>query len=34
MRLKELAESRVRYGYRSMHILLQREGWHVNQKRL
>ena len=23
MRLKELAESRVRYGYRRLHILLQ-----------
>ena len=34
MHLKELAESRVRYGYRRLHILLQREGWHVNHKRL
>lgn len=34
MRLKELAESRVRYGYRRLHILLQREGWQVNHKRL
>lgn len=34
MRLKELAESRVRYGHRRLHILLQREGWHVNHKRL
>lgn len=34
MRLKDLAESRVRYGYRRLHILLQREGWHVNHKRL
>lgn len=33
MRLKELAESRVRYGYRRLHVLLQREGWHVNHKR-
>ncbi len=33
MRLKELAESRVRYGYRRLHILQQREGWHVNHKR-
>jgi putative transposase len=30
MRLKELAESRVRCGYRRLHILLQREGWQVN----
>ena len=34
MRLKEVAEARVRYGYRRLHILLQREGWHVNHKRL
>jgi putative transposase len=34
MRLKDLAESRVRYGYRRLHILLQREGWHVNHKHL
>ena len=34
MRLKELAEARVRNGYRRLHILLQREGWHVNHKRL
>lgn len=33
MRLKELAESRVRYGYRRLHILLQREGWQINHKR-
>ena len=34
MRLKEQAESRVRYGYRRLHVLLQREGWYVNRKRL
>jgi putative transposase len=34
MRLNELAESRVRYGCRRLHILLQREGWQVNHKRL
>lgn len=33
MRIKELAEGRVRYGYRRLHVLLQREGWHVNHKR-
>ena len=33
MRLKELAAARVRYGYRRLHILLQREGWPVNRKR-
>lgn len=34
MRLKELAGVRVRYGYRRLHVLLQREGWHVNVKRV
>ncbi len=33
MRIKELAEARVRYGYRRLHVLLQREGWQVNHKR-
>lgn len=32
-RLKELAETRVRYGYRRLHVLLRREGWEVNHKR-
>lgn len=34
MRIKELAAVRVRYGYRRIHVLLQREGWAVNQKRV
>ena len=34
MRLKELATSRVRYGYRRLHVLLQREGWRANHKRI
>lgn len=34
MRLKELAGVRVRYGYRRLHVLLQREGWQVNAKRV
>ncbi len=33
MRLKDLAATRVRYGYRRLHILLRREGWPVNHKR-
>ena len=33
MRLKELAATRVRYGYR-LHILLRREGWNINEKRV
>jgi putative transposase len=34
IRLRDLAGVRVRYGYRRLHILLQREGWHVNHKRV
>lgn len=33
MRLKDLAASRVRYGYRRLHILLLREGYRLNHKR-
>jgi putative transposase len=33
-RIKEIAETRVRYGYRRIHVLLQREGWSVNAKRV
>ena len=33
MRLKELAASRVRYGYRRLHILLRSEGWAMNHNR-
>ena len=28
-----MAEARVRYGYRRLHVLLQREGWQINHKR-
>ena len=31
-RIKEIAETRVRYGYRRIHVLLRREGWLVNVK--
>lgn len=34
IRLKDLAQARVSYGYRRLHILLQREGWEVNHKRV
>jgi putative transposase len=33
-RIEEIASVRIRYGYRRIHILLQREGWHVNVKRV
>jgi putative transposase len=32
-RIRELAETRVRYGHRRIHVLLRREGWMVNHKR-
>jgi len=34
VRLRELAGSRVRYGYRRLTVLLKREGWDVNAKRM
>ena len=34
MRLRELALSRPRFGYRRLLILLRREGWKVNHKRV
>ena len=34
MRLRDLALARPRYGYRRLTILLRREGWHVNAKRV
>ena len=33
-RMRELAQARVRFGYRRLHILLKREGWDVGQTRL
>ena len=34
MRIKEIATTRVRYGYYRIYILLRREGWTVNHKRV
>jgi putative transposase len=34
IRLRELAGNRVRYGYRRLTVLLRREGWEVNAKRI
>ena len=34
LRIKQIAETRVRYGYRRIHVLLLREGWRVNPKRV
>ena len=33
-RLRELAEQRRRWGYRFLQVLLKREGWKVNHKRV
>ena len=33
-RVQEIAQTRVRYGYRRIHVLLRREGWLVNAKRV
>lgn len=33
-RIREICETRVRYGYRRVHVLLQCEGWEVNVKRV
>ena len=33
-RIKMIAETRVRYGYRRIHVLLRREGWFINEKRV
>jgi putative transposase len=33
-RIKEIAATRVHYGYRRVHVLLRREGWRDNHKRV
>lgn len=32
-RISEICETRVRYGYRRVHVLLLRQGWAINMKR-
>jgi len=32
-RIKDICMTRVRYGYRRVHVLLQREGWSVKSLR-
>lgn len=32
-RIREICEPRVRYGYRRVHVLLEREGWAINIKK-
>ncbi len=33
-RIRDICEARVRYGYRRVHVLLRRDGWAVNPKRI
>lgn len=33
-RIKAISETRVRYGYRRVHVLLEREGWRINIKKI
>ena len=34
MRIKEITQTRVHYGYRRVHVLLRREGFKDNHKRV
>ncbi len=34
LRIRQICETRVRYGYRRVHVLLCREGWTVNAKKV
>ena len=31
---REIAFTRLRYGYRRIHVILKREGWQINHKRV
>ena len=32
--MKDVAAERRRFGYRRVHVMLERQGWHVNQKKI
>ena len=32
-RIKEICQTRIRYGYRRVHVLLRREGWSLGQNK-
>ncbi len=32
-RIREICQTRVRYGYRRVHVMLRREGWVINHKK-
>jgi len=33
-RIRDIASTRVRYGYQRIYVLLKREGWQINHKRV
>jgi putative transposase len=33
-RIREIAAARPRFGYLRIHVMLRREGWQVNRKRV
>ena len=34
MRIRDIAARRPRFGYQRIHVMLRREGWAVNKKRV
>ena len=34
LRIHEIAHARPRFGYQRIHVMLRREGWNVNRKRV
>ncbi|MBG0512127.1 IS3 family transposase [Agrobacterium sp. MOPV5] len=34
LKIRDICQTRVRYGYRRVHVLLKRDGWPVNPKRI
>jgi putative transposase len=34
LRIRDICQTRVRYGYLRVHVLLKRDGWSVNPKRI
>jgi putative transposase len=34
LRIREIAHARPRFGYLRIHVMLRREGWPVNKKRV
>ncbi|KFD24888.1 transposase [Yokenella regensburgei ATCC 49455] len=34
LRIREMTDTRIHYGYRRVHVMLRREGWRDNHKRI